>query len=82
MCNSTPFHIFDGGSVTAQRNKNKVLESHMRLIRVAIGQDFIFMDDNAGQLRGNIVDDFFEEEGICRMEWSAKSSDPNPIEHV
>ncbi|GFS85025.1 transposable element Tc1 transposase [Trichonephila clavipes] len=41
----TPLHIFDVGSVTAQRYK-EVLEPHVTLFRVAIGQAFIFMEDN------------------------------------
>ncbi|GFW55508.1 transposable element Tcb2 transposase [Trichonephila clavipes] len=40
------------------------------------------MDDNCRPHRANLVEDFFFEVGIVRMEWSACSPDMNPIEHV
>ncbi|GFV65912.1 transposable element Tcb2 transposase [Trichonephila clavipes] len=40
------------------------------------------MDDNCRSHRANLVEDFLFEEGIVRMEWTACSSDMNPIEHV
>ncbi|GFV36345.1 transposable element Tcb2 transposase [Trichonephila clavipes] len=48
----------------------------------AIGDDFILMDDNCRPHRANLVEDFFSEEGIVRMEWPECSPDMNPIEHV
>ncbi|GFW93254.1 transposable element Tcb2 transposase [Trichonephila clavipes] len=48
----------------------------------AIGDAFILMDDNCGPHCANLVEDFFFEEGIVRMEWSACSPDMNPIQHV
>ncbi|GFS57519.1 hypothetical protein TNCV_1401831 [Trichonephila clavipes] len=41
-----PLHIFDAGSVTAQRYKDGVLEPHGRLFQGAIGQDFNVIFDN------------------------------------
>lgn len=78
----TPLHVFDEGSVTAQRYRDEVLEPYVRLFRGAAGPDFLFMDDNARPHRAHIVDDFLEEEDIRRMNWPAKSPDLNPIEHV
>ncbi|GFV37932.1 transposable element Tcb2 transposase [Trichonephila clavipes] len=40
------------------------------------------MDDNCRPHRANLVEDFFLEEGIVRMEWPTCSPDMNPIEHV
>ncbi|GFX81091.1 transposable element Tcb2 transposase [Trichonephila clavipes] len=40
------------------------------------------MDDNCRPHRANLVEDFFFEEGIVRMEWPTCSPDINPIEHV
>ncbi|GFW77723.1 transposable element Tcb1 transposase [Trichonephila clavipes] len=78
----TPLHAFDVGFVTVQQYKNEVLEPHVRRFRGAIGQDFIFVDDNARSQRANLLENFLEEEGICRREWTVKSPDLNPIEHV
>ncbi|GFV15152.1 transposable element Tcb2 transposase [Trichonephila clavipes] len=63
----TPLHIFDAGSVNAQRYKDDILESRVRLFRGAIGQDFIFMDDNARPPRVRFVEDFLEEADICQQ---------------
>ncbi|GBN56780.1 hypothetical protein AVEN_245927-1 [Araneus ventricosus] len=40
------------------------------------------MDDNARPNRALLVDEFLESEDIRRMDWPARSSDLNPIEHV
>ncbi|GFT64497.1 transposable element Tcb2 transposase [Trichonephila clavipes] len=40
------------------------------------------MGDNCRQHRANLVEDFFFEEGIVRIEWSACSADMDSIEHV
>ncbi|GFS85069.1 transposable element Tcb1 transposase [Trichonephila clavipes] len=47
-----------------------------------IGNDFILIDDNCRPHRANLVEDFFFEEGIVRMEWPTCSPDMNPIQHV
>ncbi|GFS47027.1 transposable element Tc3 transposase [Trichonephila clavipes] len=74
--------LFDTGSVTAQRYKDDIFEPRVRLFRGAIGQDFIFMDDNVKPHRANLVEVFLEEESIFWVEWPAKSPDLNPIEHI
>ncbi|GFT99251.1 probable RNA-directed DNA polymerase from transposon X-element [Trichonephila clavipes] len=52
-------------------------------ILLAIGDDFILMDNNCRPPdRANLVEDFLFEEGIVRMEWPACSPDMNPIQHV
>ncbi|GFX87366.1 transposable element Tcb2 transposase [Trichonephila clavipes] len=82
MDGRTDLHFFDTGSVTAQRYRNEVLEPYVRLLRGAVGPDFIFMDDNAPCHRAVLIDDFLETENIQRMSWPANSPDLNPIEHV
>ncbi|GFU99873.1 transposable element Tcb1 transposase [Trichonephila clavipes] len=47
-----------------------------------MGAEFLFMDDNARALRGNIVDECLQSKDITRMDWPAYSPDLNPIEHV
>ncbi|GFX08848.1 transposable element Tc1 transposase [Trichonephila clavipes] len=82
MDGRTDLHFFDTGSVTAQRYRDEVLESYVRLFRGAVGPDFIFMDDNAPCHRVVLIDDFLETENIQRMSWPVNSPDLNPIEHV
>ncbi|GFV69869.1 transposable element Tcb2 transposase [Trichonephila clavipes] len=48
----------------------------------AIGDDFIYMDDNCRPHHANMVEDFLFKEGIVRMEWPACSPNMNPTEHV
>ncbi|GFT75936.1 transposable element Tcb1 transposase [Trichonephila clavipes] len=59
-----------------------ILKQHIRLFRGAMGDEFLFMNDNARQHRANIVDDCLQSEDINRMDWSAYSPDLNPIEYV
>ena len=40
------------------------------------------MGDNARPHRARVVTDYLEREGIARMDWPARSTDINPIEHV
>ncbi|XP_066260200.1 UDP-glucosyltransferase 2-like [Euwallacea similis] len=47
-----------------------------------IGNQFIFMDDNAHPHRANIMNNWLEKINIERMIWPANSSDGNPIEHA
>ncbi|GFV43469.1 transposable element Tcb2 transposase [Trichonephila clavipes] len=43
----TDLHIFDAGSVNGTRYCNEILLPYLRLIRGAVGLQFLFMDDNA-----------------------------------
>ncbi|GFW17998.1 transposable element Tcb2 transposase [Trichonephila clavipes] len=67
MDGRTGLHFFDTGSVTAQRYRDEVLEPYVRLLRGAVGPDFIFMDDNAPCHRAVLIDGFLETENIQRM---------------
>ncbi|GFU65871.1 uncharacterized protein TNCV_5011691 [Trichonephila clavipes] len=50
--------------------------------RGAVGDKFVFMDDNATCHRTLAVQDCLDSEGIQRLVWPARSSDLNPIENV
>ncbi|GFV88398.1 transposable element Tcb1 transposase [Trichonephila clavipes] len=62
--------------------RDLILEQHVRLFRGAMGDEFLFMDNNARPHRANIVDECLQSEDITRMDWPAYSPDLNPIEHV
>ncbi|GFX99577.1 transposable element Tcb1 transposase [Trichonephila clavipes] len=59
-----------------------ILEQYVRLLRGAMGAEFLFMDDNARPHRVNILDECLQSEDITRMDWPAYLPDLNPIEHV
>lgn len=39
-------HVFQGGTLSSQRYRNKIFEPSVCLFRGTIGLQFIFMDDN------------------------------------
>ncbi|UYV73825.1 hypothetical protein LAZ67_11001036 [Cordylochernes scorpioides] len=78
----TPLHIFSGGTLTAQRYRDEILEPYLRPYRNQIGHNLIFMDDNARPHRAGLVNEYLQSENIRRMDWPARSPDLNPIEHV
>ncbi|GFX49808.1 transposable element Tcb2 transposase [Trichonephila clavipes] len=75
-------HIFDAGSVNGTRYCNEILLPYVRLLRGAMGLQFLFMDDNAPCHRTVAAEQLLESEDIERMDWPARSPDLNPIEHV
>ncbi|GFT58462.1 transposable element Tc3 transposase [Trichonephila clavipes] len=78
----TDLHIFDAGSVNGTRYCNEILLPYVRLFRGAMRLQFLFMNDNAPCHRTVAAEQLLESEDIERMDWSARSPDLNPIEHV
>ncbi|GFW34485.1 transposable element Tcb2 transposase [Trichonephila clavipes] len=78
----TVLYIIRDGPLTARRYRDEILRPIVVPYAIAIGDDFILMDDNCRPHRANLVEDFLFEEGIVRMKWPAFSPDMNPIEHV
>ncbi|GFX49277.1 transposable element Tcb2 transposase [Trichonephila clavipes] len=78
----TRLHVVANGSMTGQRYIDEFLLPHVRLFRGAVGDKFVFMDDNATCVRTLAVKDCFDSEGIQRLVWPARSLDLNPIENV
>ncbi|GFV76802.1 DDE_3 domain-containing protein [Trichonephila clavipes] len=62
--------------------RNVILEQHVRLLRGAMGAEFLFVDGNDRSHRANVVDECLQSEDITRIYWPAYSPDLNPIEHV
>ncbi|GFX93566.1 transposable element Tc1 transposase [Trichonephila clavipes] len=50
--------------------------------RGAVGDKFVFMDDNATCHRTLAVQDCLDSEGIQRLVWPVRSPDLNPIKNV
>ncbi|GFY05763.1 transposable element Tcb2 transposase [Trichonephila clavipes] len=78
----TRLHVVANGTMTGQRYIDEVLLPHVRLFRGAVGDKFVFMDDNATCHRTLAVQDCLDSESIQRLVWSARSPDLNPIENV
>ncbi|GFY33204.1 transposable element Tcb2 transposase [Trichonephila clavipes] len=78
----TRLHVVANGTMTGQRYIDEVLLPHVRHFRGAVGDKFVFMDDNATCHRTLAVQDCLDSEGIQRLVWPARSSDLNPIENV
>ncbi|GFT35935.1 transposable element Tc1 transposase [Trichonephila clavipes] len=78
----TRLHVVANGTMTGQRYIDEVLFPHVHLFRGAVGDKFVFMDDNATCHRTLAVQDCLDSEGIQRLVWSERSPDLNPIENV
>ncbi|GFW67329.1 transposable element Tcb2 transposase [Trichonephila clavipes] len=78
----TRLHVVANGTMTGQRYMDEVLLPHVRLFRGAVGDKFVFMDDNATCHQTLAVQDCLDSKGIQRLVWPARSPDLNPIENV
>ncbi|GFX18635.1 transposable element Tcb2 transposase [Trichonephila clavipes] len=78
----TRLHVAANGTMTGQRYIDEVLLPHVHIFRGAVGDKFVFMDDNATCHRTLAVQDCLDSEGIQRLVWPARSPDLNPIENV
>ncbi|GFT15395.1 acetoacetyl-CoA synthetase [Trichonephila clavipes] len=78
----TRLHVVANGTMTGQRYIDEVLLPHVRLFRGAVGDKFVFMDDNATCHRTLAVQNCLDSEGIQRLVWPARSPDLNPFENV
>ncbi|GFU96561.1 transposable element Tcb2 transposase [Trichonephila clavipes] len=63
----TRLHVVANGTMTGQRYIDEVLLPHVRLFRGAVGDKFVFMDDNATCHRTLAVQDCLDSEGIQRL---------------
>ncbi|GFT92540.1 transposable element Tcb2 transposase [Trichonephila clavipes] len=74
---------FEPRNITERHHfPSRGVRPYVRLLREAVGPEFIFMDDNAPCHRAVLIDDFLVTENIQRMSRPANSPDLNPIEHV
>ncbi|GFT28038.1 transposable element Tc1 transposase [Trichonephila clavipes] len=75
-------HVVANGTMTDQRYIDEDLLPDVRLFRGAVGDKFVFMDDNATCHRTLVVQDCLDSEGIQGLVWPARYPDLNPIENV
>ncbi|GFU68517.1 transposable element Tcb2 transposase [Trichonephila clavipes] len=78
----TRLQVVAKGTMTCQRYIDEVLLPHVRLFPGAVGDEFVFMDDNVTCHRTLAVQDCLDSEGIQRLVWPARSPVLNPIENV
>ncbi|GFX65664.1 uncharacterized protein TNCV_4093571 [Trichonephila clavipes] len=79
----TRLHVVANGTMTGQRYIDEVLLPHDRLFRGAVGDKFVFMDDNTTCHRTLAVQDCLDSEGIQRLVCMASAfSRSHPIENV
>ncbi|GFX18948.1 transposable element Tcb2 transposase [Trichonephila clavipes] len=78
----TRLHVVANGTMTGQQYIDEVLLPHVRLFRGAVGDKFVYMDDNATCHRTFAVQNCLESEGIQRLVWPARFPDLKPIENV
>ncbi|GFU37670.1 transposable element Tcb2 transposase [Trichonephila clavipes] len=78
----TDLHIIRNGTLTGRRYADEMLQPHVIPYAGAIGDSFVFQDDNTRPHRARLVENMLETETIQRMECPAYSPDMNPIEHV
>nr|CAH7750530.1 unnamed protein product [Callosobruchus chinensis] len=70
------------GTMTGTYYLQNIINAIVQPLRNEIGDQFIFMDDNARPHRTRAVQQALENGNIARLEWPAMSPDMNPIEHV
>jgi transposase len=78
----TDLVFVENGAMAAHRYVLECVESDVVPYASFIGENFLFMDDNARPHMARIVVRYLEQVGIRLLPWSANSPDLNPIEHV
>lgn len=78
----TELYIVPGGSLTAVRYVNEILQDFVVPYAPFVGDNFLLMHDNATPHTARVTQQYLDEVNIPVMEWPAVSPDANPIEHV
>jgi transposase len=78
----TELHVFDRGAVNAHVYITNILTDYVTPFAPVIGENFLFMQDNAKPHVARNTRAYLEEVGIPILPWPARSPDLNPIEHI
>ncbi|GFT32886.1 hypothetical protein TNCV_5039191 [Trichonephila clavipes] len=70
----TRLHVVANGTMTGQRYIDEVLLPHVRLFRGAVGDKFVFRDDNATCHRKLAVQDCLDSEGKFGRNYTKKNT--------
>ncbi|GFU65153.1 transposable element Tcb2 transposase [Trichonephila clavipes] len=73
----TDLHSIRNVTLTGRRYADEILRPHVIPYAGAIGDSFVFQDDNARPHRARLVENMLEAETIQLMEWPACSPDLN-----
>lgn len=74
--------MIENGTLTAERYVTEILNDYLGPFLVDMGVNAVFMQDNARPHSAQTVFAYFQEVGIRHIEWPARSSKLNPIEHA
>ncbi|GFV79737.1 hypothetical protein TNCV_1725621 [Trichonephila clavipes] len=72
----TCLHVVANGTMTGQRYIDEVLLPHVRLFRGAVGDKFVFMDDNATCHRTLAIQDCLDSEGCFGRQVAGRNYPP------
>ena len=78
----TDLYVKNGGTLTALRYRDEILDPIVRPCAGAIGDNIILMQDNARPHTARVCMDYLNSETFEVMDWPARSPDLNPIVHV
>ncbi|GFV76694.1 transposable element Tcb1 transposase [Trichonephila clavipes] len=67
----TDLHIIRNGTLTGRKYADEILRPHVIPYAGAIGDSFVFQDDNAQPHRARLVENMLEAETIQCIEWPA-----------
>lgn len=73
--------LMENGTLNGERYMEEILNEHVNPFMVSMGENAVFMHDNARSHTARVVNNYLQEVIIC-MEWPARNPDLNSIEHA
>lgn len=82
LLGKTELVILEEGSITASRYVDRIIRPHSIPFSQRVGENFVFMQDNARPYTARTTQRAFSEANITVLPWPAMSPNLNPIEHL